>query len=76
MVVKIIKKKVLLPYTCTDGRERHFRPFAPEQEEMRRTALREMLYDIFTVFLAKDAWRVWVGLIALWFVVCLFAKVR
>jgi len=40
------------------------------------TVMREMLDDIFTVFLTKEAWRVWVGLIVLWLVVCLFAKVR
>ena len=40
------------------------------------TVMREMLDDIFTVFLTKDAWRVWVGLMVLWLVVCLFAKVR
>jgi uncharacterized membrane protein len=35
--------------------------------------MREMLEDIFPMFLKKDAWRLWVGLIALSLVVYLFA---
>ncbi len=39
-----------------------------------RTVMREMLEDFFPLFLLKDSWRLWVGLMALWLVVCLFAK--
>jgi hypothetical protein len=39
-----------------------------------RTVMREMLEDFFPLFLTKDAWRLWVGLIVLCLVVYSFAK--
>ncbi len=36
--------------------------------------MREMLEETFPLSLTKDLWRLWVGMIVLWLVVCLFAK--
>jgi len=76
MVVIIIKQKGVTA-VCVHRKERT--PFSHVRSRtggMMSTVMREMLDDIFTVFLMKEAWRVWVGLIVLWLVVCLFAKVR